>query len=124
MMKTQVYNLEERLINFAVMIIHLNGHFPDSSIGRHLCGQLNRSATAPALNYGEAQGAESPADFLHKMRICLKELRESQINLNIAQRAGLLPEDIATPALQECQQLVAIFTASVKTAQHRAQAPK
>ncbi len=116
-MKTQVYNLEERLINFAVMVIKLTTHFPDSQIGRHLGGQLNRSSTAPALNYGEAQSAESPADFLHKLRICLKELRESQINLKIAQRSGLLKDEIATPALHECNQLVAIFTASVKTAQ-------
>ena len=118
-MKNHGYDLEERLINFAVMMIKINSYFPDTSIGRHLCGQLNRSSTSPALNYGEAQGAESPADFLHKLRICLKELRESQINLKIALRAGLLKDEIATPGLHECNQLVAIFTTSVKTAKDK-----
>ena len=123
-MKNDRYDLEERLINFAVMMIKINAHFPDTSIGRHLCGQLNRSSTSPALNYGEAQGAESSADFLHKMRICLKELRESQINLKIALRAGLLKDEIAAPGLNECNQLVAIFTSSVKTAQDKVQKGK
>ncbi len=118
-MKNDKYDLEERLINFAVMMIKMTSHFPDTFIGRHLCGQLNRSSTSPTLNYGEAQGAESPADFLHKLRICLKELRESQINLKIAQRAGLLKDEIATPGLNECNQLVAIFTSSVKTAKEK-----
>ena len=73
------YNLEERLIDFAVTIIKLADKMPNSYIGKHLQGQLYRSGTAPALNYGEAQGAESKADFVHKMRVCLKELRETQI---------------------------------------------
>jgi four helix bundle protein len=110
------YDLEERLINFAVQIIMLAQRLPASKIGTHLEGQLNRSGTAPALIYGEAQAAESNADFIHKMKICLKELRESQINLKIIIRASLLPEAEVLPVLDECSQLVAIFTSSIKTA--------
>ena len=123
-MNKRAYDLEERLINFAVLIIKLVSHFPNSDIGKHLGNQLQRSATAPALNYGEAQGAESPADFLHKMRICLKELRESQINLKISFRSGLLSKEDAKQSLDECGQLVAIFTSSVKTATEKAKLPR
>ncbi|MBL7775327.1 MAG: four helix bundle protein [Saprospiraceae bacterium] len=123
-MKTQTYNLEERLINFAVSTIQVISLLPNSSMGKHLSGQLGRLGTSPALNYGEAQGAESPADFLHKLRICLKELRESQITLKIAQRSGLLKEVAVAPILNECNQLVAIFTSSVKTAQGKARPSK
>ena len=116
-MKNYNYDLEERLINFAVQMIQTAGQFPNTHVGKHLSGQLNRSGTAPALNYGEAQGAESNADFIHKLRICLKELRESQIYLKIALRAKLVSDATIAPGLQECGQLVAIFTASIKTAQ-------
>ncbi len=84
------YNLEERLIGFAMAIIKLADKMPDSYIGKHLQGQLYHSGTAPALDYGEAQGAESKADFVHKMQICLKELRETQICIKIINRANLI----------------------------------
>ncbi|TNE49119.1 MAG: four helix bundle protein [Bacteroidetes bacterium] len=116
-----MYDLEERLIHFAVRIIELNAHFPDTALGKHLSLQLMRSGTSPALNYGEAQGAESSKDFLHKLRLCLKELRESQINLKITLRAGLIAPEMVQPTLQECNQLVAIFTSSVKTAKAKNQ---
>ena len=77
-MKQQNYNLEERLIDFAMLILKIADELPNSYAGRHLGGQITRSGTSPALNYGEAQGAQSPAGFLHKMKICLKELRETQ----------------------------------------------
>ncbi len=116
-MKKTSYNLEERLIDFAVTIIRLAKKLPNSHIGKHLAGQLNRSGTAPALVYGEAQAAESNADFTHKMKICLKELRERQINLKIIMRAALIPEPDVLPVLDECSQLVAIFSTSIKTAE-------
>ena len=115
--KKELYDLEERLIDFAVMIIRLTERLPGSHIGKHLAGQLNRSGTAPALVYGEAQASESNADFVHKMKVCLKELRESQINLKIIRKAEPLPEPEVLPVLDECGQLVAIFTKSVKTAE-------
>jgi four helix bundle protein len=117
--KTASYNLEERLIDFAAMIINLTKRLPGSHIGKHLAGQLNRSGTAPALVYGEAQAAESNADFIHKMKVCLKELRESQINLKIIIKTALIPETEVLPVLDECSQLVAIFSTSVKTAEGR-----
>jgi four helix bundle protein len=118
-MNQQKYDLEERLIDFAVMIINLTQKLPGSPIGKHLAGQLNRSGTAPALVYGEAQAAKSTADFIHKMKICLKELRESQINLKIMKKTALLPESDTLQVLDECSQLVAIFTTSVKTTERK-----
>ncbi len=72
-------NLEERLIDFAVKTISLTASMPKTTAGNHLSKQLCRSGISPALNYGEAQSAESISDFIHKMRICLKELRESHV---------------------------------------------
>ena len=83
------YDLEERLIWFAVKIIELSNHLPNSNAGSHLSNQIVRSGTSPALNYGEAQSAESTKDFIHKMGICLKELRETFINVKIIKYAEL-----------------------------------
>ena len=110
------HELEERLVDFAVEIIGIVEALPETKAGRHLAGQLVRSGTAPAPNYGEAQGAESRNDFIHKMKIALKELRESLIWLKIASRRGMLPESSIAPVMRECQELVAIFVASTKTA--------
>jgi four helix bundle protein len=85
-MKSKFSNLEERLIDFAVMVIDLSEKLPKTFAGKHLGNQLVRSGTSPALNYGEAQAAESKKDFIHKMRICLKELRESYVCLKIIDR--------------------------------------
>ena len=71
------HDLEERLIDFAVTIVEIAETMPDSKAANHLAGQLLRSGTSPALNYGEAQSAESRKDFIHKIKIVLKELRES-----------------------------------------------
>ena len=86
-------DLEERLIDFAVEIIGIVEGLPETKAGRHLAAQLVRSGTAPAAHYGEAQGAESRNDFIHKMKIALKELRESLIWLKIAGKRGMLPEE-------------------------------
>ncbi|WP_310554642.1 four helix bundle protein [Flavobacterium sp.] len=69
--------LEDRLIDFAVLVVEISRDFEKSYAGNHLLGQIIRSSTSPALNYGEAQSAESKRDFVHKMGICLKELRET-----------------------------------------------
>ncbi len=81
--------LEERLIDFAVSVIGVAEALPDSRAGRHVAGQLVRSGTSPAPNYGEAQSAESRKDFIHKMKIALKELRESLVWLKIIERKPL-----------------------------------
>ena len=77
------YNLQDRLINFAAMIIEIVNHLPADRVGNHLGQQLLRSGTSPALNYGEATGAESRKDFIHKLKIVHKELRETLVCLRI-----------------------------------------
>lgn len=110
------FNLEERLIDFAVMSLEVVEKLPNSYAANHLGGQLSRSSTSPALNYGEAQAAESTKDFLHKMQICLKELRESQVCLKIIERKPYLKKEVISSTLKECGELVTIFTTSIKTA--------
>ena len=108
-------DLEDRLIDFASRIIDLVEALPKGPIARHLGGQLVRSGTAPALNYGEARGAESPSDFVHKMRICLKELRETFICLKIINRRTWFPVGKLDSLLKENDELIAIFVSSIKT---------
>ena len=113
----QGFDLEERLIDFAVRIIHVAETLPKSKTGNHMAGQLIRCGTAPAPNYGEAQDAESRADFIHKMKIALKELRETKIWLLMAGKANLIkPKSKLDPLIDENNQLISIFVASVKTA--------
>ena len=71
--------LEERLIDFAVLIVSVVEALPNSKAGNHIANQLIRSGTSPAPNYGEAQSAESHKDFIHKLKISLKELRETMV---------------------------------------------
>lgn len=111
------YDLQERLIEFSVTTLKFLDSLPDNRAVRHLYGQLMRSATATALIYGEAQGAESRKDFIHKMRLILKELRESQVCLEILKRMNFEKNGNKTLVLlNEVGQLVAIFTKSVQTA--------
>lgn len=111
------YDLEERLIWFAVKIIELSNHLPNSNAGNHLSGQIVRSGTSPALNYGEAQSAESTKDFIHKMGICLKELRETFINVKIIKYAELTENKNALDwCYNEDNELISIFVKSIETA--------
>ena len=112
------FDLEERLINFAVMIIEITDSMPKTRAGNHLSGQLIRSGTSPALNYGEAQSAESKKDFIHKIKVILKELRESFVCLKIIHKTKLYEsEEKILVALKENNELISIFVKSVKTAQ-------
>jgi four helix bundle protein len=106
-------NLEERLISFAVMVIHIVKDLPEDRVGSHLGGQLLRSGTSPSLNYGEALGAESRKDFVHKLGIVLKELRESLNCLKILHRIQYLKSE---QAITECNELISIFVKSTQTA--------
>ncbi len=109
--------LEERLIQFAIKVILMTKKIDQSFAAEHLIKQLIRSATSPALNYGEARSVESSRDFLHKMKICLKELRESYVNLKIQKGAGLtLNSELLEELLKENNELISIFVRSVKTA--------
>lgn len=111
--------LEDRLIDFAVMIIKLAESNKNNYAGNHLSGQKIRSGTSAALNYGEAQRAESRRDFLHKIQIVLKELSETHVSLKIIYKAKLNSNiKLLTYALQENNELAAIFTASVKTSKN------
>ena len=108
--------LEERLIDFAVTIVGVVEALPSSKAGNHIANQLIRSGTSPAPNYGEAQSAESRNDFIHKMKISLKELRETMIWLKIIARKRLGHCSEIPTAIAECDELIAIFVSSTKTA--------
>lgn len=112
------FDLEERLIDFAVLSINVSSSLPNTVTGRNLSGQLNRSGTSPALNYGEAQSAESRKDFIHKMKVILKELRETHICFRIIKKANLTIENrLIEETLSECNELISIFVSSIKTAE-------
>jgi four helix bundle protein len=110
------YDLEERLIDFAVIITDIVEALPNTRLGNYIAGQLVRSGLSPALNYGEAQSAESRNDFIHKMKVILKELRESMISLKIIERKAIHNVDKTVAAKSECNQLISIFVKSIETA--------
>ena len=115
-MKERAFDLEARLIKFAVRVIRAAESLPKTPTGNHIRNQLLRSGTSPAPNYGEAQSAESRTDFTHKLKIVLKELRETRVWLLMIQQAGLIKPVTALDALiQETNELTAIFVASLKT---------
>jgi len=114
--QAKAIELEERLIDFAVRIIRLTSHLPKTPAGKHIAGQILRSGTSPAPNYGEARGAESHADFVHKIGIVLKELNETSIWLRVIDRSEMMKKDLMTGIIQENSELCRIFTASVTTA--------
>ncbi len=118
------YDLDERLINFADMIIDISEFLPKSFAGNHIAGQLVRSGTAPALNYGEAQSAESRNDFIHKMKISAKELRETYNCLRIIRKRKWYAEEKLLQVLDENNQLISIFVKSIETAQKNNAAQK
>jgi four helix bundle protein len=112
-------DIEERLITFAVQIIKLCNGLPNSIVGRHFAGQLLRSGTSPAAHYAEARGAESTRDFVHKLKICLKELNETRVWLKIIITSDLLANSNFDQITQENDELCRIINASIKTASSR-----
>ncbi len=110
------FDLEDRLVAFADRVITVSENLPDTRSANYLASQILRSGTSPALNYGEAQSAESPKDFVHKLRIILKELRETSISLKVLNKRSLLTD---AALIQESSELVAIFTKSITTAKTR-----
>ena len=109
--------LENRLIDFSIHVVNLIKSLPEDRVTNHLSGQLLRSATSPALNYGEAQGAESRKDFVHKLGVVLKELRESLNCLKILAGANYIKPK--SPVIIECNELVSIFVKSVETSKKK-----
>ena len=114
------YDLEERLLSYGAQIILLTRSLSSDYAERHVGNQLLRSGTAPLSHHGEAQAAESPADFIHKLRLALKELRETERWLKLIARAGLgLSNPNLNPLLDETDQLIRIFVSSIATAEKR-----
>jgi four helix bundle protein len=109
-------DLEERLVQFAIKIVQLVGHLPETFQAKHIAIQILRSGTAPAPNYGEARAAESRADFIHKLKIALKELNETAIWLRILKGSFALDADSLARLVAENTELCKILVASVKTA--------
>jgi len=117
---SRIFDLEERLIDFAVRIIRTAESLPKTKAGNHIAGQLIRCGTSPAPNYGEAQSAESRSDFIHKMKVSLKELRETRIWLLMIVKANLIkPPSKLEPLINENNELISIFVTSVKTAKQK-----
>ncbi len=112
-------DIQERLINFAVRIIDITSKTPKSPAGKHIAGQLMRSGTSPAPNYAEARSAESTNDFVHKLKVALKELNETKVWLQIIKRSQIIPDKEYIGLPEECDELCRIISASVKTAINR-----
>ena len=112
-----IYNLEERLLEYAVRIIRLVDALPATKAGRHVADQLLRCGTSPLANHGELQGAESRKDFIHKLGICVKEIREAQRWLRLIHQVPLVAPAKIQPLLAETDALIRIFVASLRTAE-------
>ena len=112
-------DLKARLVTFAARVLRLAKALPKSAAGRHIADQIVRSGTSPAPNYAEAQDAESAADFIHKLKVVLKELRETEVWLLIIVESGLLKHAVVQPLIDEANELISIFVASVKTARKK-----
>ena len=108
--------MEERLLDYTVRMIKLVEELPRTRTGNHVANQLLRSGTSASPNHGEAQAAESPSDFIHKLRICLKELRETKRWLKLIQSVPLVKTPEIKDLLEETEELIKIFVASIRTA--------
>ncbi len=112
------YDLEDRLLEFAAAVIDVSEKLPATRAGNHVAGQFLRAGTSPYGNHGEAQSPESAEDFIHKMKICLKELRETWRWARLIDRKRWLDKDEqAAFVLRESDELIRIFKASINTAE-------
>ena len=107
--------IQDRLVDLAIAIVHLAAHLPRNPDGRHVAAQILRSGTSPAANYGEARGAESNADFVHKLRVALKELNETAIWLQIIRKSRMSQLELDC-LMKETQELARILVSSIRTA--------
>ena len=122
--KQYKFDLEDRLVDFACMCLEVCDLLPGTKAGQNLEYQLSKSSTASALVYGEAQAAESRADFIHEMKVVLKEIRESRVNLKIIKRKPVVINDKVDKAFNEAKELMAIFLKSIETAKQNKMAAK
>lgn len=116
MVNDKKYDLEDRLVKFAILILEVCDLLPNTKAAQNILHQLSRSGIAPALLYGEVQAAESRNDFIHKMKILLKELRETRITLRIINEKPVIQHDKIIVAQKEGNELIGIFTKSIETA--------
>ena len=116
-------DLEKRLIRFAATVVNLSSKLPRTPQGRHICGQILRSGTAAAANYGEARGAEGRADFIHKLKVVFKELNETTVWLEMIGASSMLSADTMAKIVAENRELCRIIAASIKTARASAECP-
>ena len=114
------FDLEERLLGFSARIIRLVDALPNTRAANHVAGQVLRSGTSPLGNHGEAEAAESRKDFIHKLGVCLKELKETRRWLRLLQLTGLTPKARMGDILDETEELIRIFSASIRTAEKNA----
>lgn len=109
-------DIQDRLVDFAARIIKVSDSLPNTKAGKHIAGQILRSGTSPAPNYAETRGAESSADFVHKLKVAHKELNETEVWLQIIIAAQMQSREKLAFLLDECNQLARILSASIKTA--------
>jgi four helix bundle protein len=114
------FDLEDRMLEFTARLIKMVDALPTSRAGNHIAGQLLRCGTSPFANHGEVQAAESRKDFIHKLGICLKELKEIKRWIRLIARLELIPIKRVRPALIETEELIRIFSASIRTAERNA----
>ncbi|MDX1286041.1 MAG: four helix bundle protein [Draconibacterium sp.] len=117
MIREKKYDLEDRLIDFTINCSNIVEALPSSKLANHIGGQLTRASASSVLNYVEAQAGESPADFIHKLKVVLKEVRECRVCLKIILRKPLLPAKQVQFNIDEANELLEIFLKSIETAQ-------
>jgi four helix bundle protein len=121
-MKQREYNLEDRFVEYTCRMIEIVELLPNTRTGAYIAAQLTRSCHSPAFNYGEVQAAESRNDFIHKMKIVLKELKECRIALKIIHKKGLIKStDKLISVAKETEELIAIVATSISTAKKNLQ---
>jgi four helix bundle protein len=111
------FDLEDRLLEFSARIIRLVDALPNTRASNHVAGQLLRCGTSPYGNHGEVEAAESRKDFVHKLRVCLKELKETRRWLRLLQKADLVSQSKMVAILSETEELIKIFFTSIRTAE-------
>src|SRR5207248_1034307 len=118
--KNPRFNLEDRLLEFSARIIRLVDALPNTRAGNHVAGQLLRCGTSPYGNHGEVEAAESRKDFIHKLKICLKELKETRRWLRLAAKSAMISRPKMAAILSETEELIKIFFSSIRTAERNA----
>jgi len=114
------FDLGDRLLEFSARIIRLVDALPNTRAANHLAGQLLRCGTSPYGNHGEVEAAESRKDFIHKLRVCLKELKETRRWLRLVAKSSMMPPPKIAAILNETEELIRIFFSSIRTAERNA----